>query len=165
MALSYRPGVRIRQYVYFALFSRRTTAQQMTERLSIAPDEISVAGSRWAAPSLLPVAHAWQVACRRSGLCVDEQIAEVMDRLLPRQEHVIELAQELREDDPGHGGAKLSVVRYFNDSDGDEEQLNSPEAPLQKLPGQHQLLGWVLQPAVMTFLLATHAFVDVDEYS
>jgi hypothetical protein len=160
----YRPGMRIRQHVTFALFSRRTTARQMTERLSIIPDEVSVAGSRRADPPR-PVDHAWQLTCRLPGLRVDEQIAELMDRMLPRQEHIIELAQELHRDEPGRGGAKLSVVRYLNDSDGEEEQFSAPEAPLQKLPGQHQLLGWVLEPTVMAFLLAAHAFVDVDEYS
>jgi hypothetical protein len=87
-------------------------------------------------------------------LRVDEQIAELMDRMLPRQEHIIELAQELHHNEPGHDGAKLNVVRCLNDSDGDEEQFSAPEAPLQKLPGQHQLLGWALQPTVMAFLLA-----------
>jgi hypothetical protein len=156
--------MRIRQHVTFALFSRRTTARQMTERLSIIPDEISVAGSRRADPPR-PVEHAWRLTCRLPGLRVDAQIAELMDRMLPRKEHIIEFAQELHHDEPGRGGAKLSVVRYLNDSDGEEEQFNAPEAPLQKLPGQHQLLGWALQPTVMAFLLAAHAFIDVDEYS
>src|SRR5262245_56044143 len=115
--------MRIRQHVTFALFSRRTTARQMTERLSIVPDEVSVAGSRRADPPR-PVDHAWQLTCRLPGLRVDEQIAELMDRMLPRQEHIIGLAQELHHDEHGHGGAKLCVVRYLNDSDGEEEQLS-----------------------------------------
>jgi len=87
-----------------------------------------------------------------------------MDGTLPRQEH-IGLAQELHHDELGRGGAKPSVDRYLSDSNGEEEQFNDPEAPLQKLPGQHQLPGWALEPTVMAFLLAAHAFVDVDEYS
>lgn len=31
---------------------------------------------------------------------VDEQIAELMDRLLPRQKHIIEPAQELHHNEP-----------------------------------------------------------------
>ncbi|WP_378738290.1 DUF4279 domain-containing protein [Nocardia brasiliensis] len=156
--------MRIRQYVYFALFSSETTADEMTTRLSIAPDEIGIAGSKRTSPPI-PAEHAWMVSCRDSGLCVDEQITKVMDRLLPRQAQIVALARELERNDPVHGGAKLSVVRYLNDEDGDEEQLNPPDARFQKLPGQHQLLGWALEPVVMRFLVAANAAVDVDEYS
>lgn len=43
--------------------------------------------------------------------------------------------------------------------------LSPPDAALQKLPGQHQLLGWVLEPETMRFLVAANASVDVDEYN
>lgn len=155
--------MRIRQYVYFELFSRTTTAQQMTDRLSLSPDEISVMGSRRSDPAI-PVTHAWRLVCREPGLCVDEQITQVMERLRPQEQQVVELARDLERADPGRGGAGLSIVRYLNDDTGEEEVLSPTDAQLQKLPGQHQLLGWVLEPEVMRFLLAANANVDVDEY-
>jgi hypothetical protein len=97
-------------------------------------------------------------------LSVDEQIARVLDRLMPDREAIARLSAELMAGDGEHGGARLSVVRYFDAEDGEEEQLSAPNDPLQKLPGQDQLLGWVLKPEVMRFLLETGACVDVDEY-
>ena len=35
---------------------------------------------------------------------------------------------------------------------------------MEKLPRQHQLLGWHLGPEVLDFLAATGAELDVDEY-
>jgi hypothetical protein len=61
-------------------------------------------------------------------------------------------------------GAVLQVVRYFDDPDGEEEELSPPDAELQKLSGQHQLLGWHLDREVLDFLMATGASLDVDEY-
>ncbi|MGB3440546.1 MAG: DUF4279 domain-containing protein [Actinophytocola sp.] len=156
--------MRIRQYVYFVLTSRTTTAQQMTDKLGLAPDEVGVAGARRINPPM-PVAHSWQLACRAPGLRVDEQIAAVIARLLPYRERVVELARDLSRADPGHGGAKLGVVRYLDDPDGEIEQLSSPQERFHKLAGQHQLLGWVLEPTVMAFLVDVNAAIDVDEYS
>jgi hypothetical protein len=58
----------------------------------------------------------------------------------------------------------MSVVRYFNDDEGEEEAFSAPNAPLQKLQGQHQLLGWNLGSRVLGFLVAVGADLDVDEY-
>ncbi|MFK0158635.1 DUF4279 domain-containing protein [Streptomyces sp. NPDC090499] len=38
----------LRQYAYFALFSRHTSADDMTSQLGITPDEVTVRGSRFA---------------------------------------------------------------------------------------------------------------------
>jgi hypothetical protein len=52
-----------------------------------------------------------------------------------------DLAHELERDDPEHGGARLCVVRYFDDGEGEEERLSHPRT-----------------------LVAVNADVDVDEY-
>jgi hypothetical protein len=153
--------VRIRQYVYFGLLSSKTSAADITARLRMEPDKGVVRGSRTPAR---PVCHAWQVVCADRGLAVDEQLAQVVHRLAPRSAEIIALARELRADDPEHGGAVMRVVRYFDAEDGEEEELSPPDAPLRKLAGQHQLLGWVLDREVLEFLLAVDAVLDVDEY-
>ncbi|MEU1543098.1 DUF4279 domain-containing protein [Actinacidiphila glaucinigra] len=56
------------QYVYFALISSRTTAQEITAWLGIEPDETTVRGSRRADSPTLPVTHRWKVVCREPGL-------------------------------------------------------------------------------------------------
>ncbi len=48
--------MRISQYVYFALYSRTTTAEQMTQRLGLSPDEVFVKGSNNLDPPI-PTTH------------------------------------------------------------------------------------------------------------
>ncbi|MBO2464697.1 DUF4279 domain-containing protein [Actinomadura violacea] len=150
----------VRQYVYFALFSRHVTAHEMTAVLRIAPDEVSVRGSRFTTPTEVPVSHAWEIVCREPGLCVDEQITRVLDRLRPHADRVAGLAARLAADDEEHGGAVLQVVRYFEDADpGSEEQaLGSPA------PQEPNLFGWHLDGPTLAFLVELGAELDVDEY-
>jgi hypothetical protein len=155
--------MRIRQYVYFALRSRELSATEMATRLGLEPDEVLLRGSRQPDPPV-PVSHAWKIVCRRHGLTVDEQLAQVLARLTPYTEKIAELAAELTTREGEQSGARLSVVRYFGSDDGEEEEPSGPADPFQKLPGQHQLLGWTLSRETMRFLLATGSSLDVDEY-
>jgi hypothetical protein len=59
------------------------------------------------------------------------------------------------------------VVRYLGawlaEDEGEEEEITEIDG-LEKLPGQHQLLGWHLSRPTMEFLLDIGAELDVDEY-
>ncbi|MEU6493855.1 DUF4279 domain-containing protein [Streptomyces sp. NPDC046984] len=145
----------LRQYVYFALSSSRTTAQEMTAWLGIEPDETTVRGSRRADSPPLPVTHRWKVVCREPGLSVDELVARVLDRLGPHTDRIAELAARLAAEDEEYGSAVLEVVRYFND----DEATHGAAATVQP-----NLFGWHLDPDVLRFLAATGAALDVDEY-
>ncbi|MFI5671104.1 DUF4279 domain-containing protein [Streptomyces sp. NPDC051704] len=148
----------LRQYVYFALFSRRTSAAEITALLGIEPDEVSVRGSRFTEPAVIPVSHSWKIVCREPGLCVDDQITHVLDRLRPHTTRIAELARQLAAAEGEHGGAVLEVVRYFNDTDREQPPLR---------PGTEEgsnLFGWHLNRDVLDFLTTTGAVLDVDEY-
>ncbi|MGN9805502.1 DUF4279 domain-containing protein [Micromonospora sp. L32] len=153
----------ISQYAYFALSSNRVSAAEITARLGIEPDEIVVRGSRLASP-VRPASHRWKITCRKPGLTVDEQINRIVDRLFGHAERIGELAVELDNSDGAPGASMLQVVRVFEHPDGEEEDLTSPVEGLQKLPGQHQLLGWHIDARVLEFLRLTRAELDVDEY-
>ncbi len=58
----------------------------------------------------------------------------------------------------------LQLVRYFDDEDGEEEELSPSDAPLRKLAGQHQLLGRHLEADSLRFLARVRAAIDADEY-
>ncbi|MGW2964472.1 DUF4279 domain-containing protein [Streptomyces sp. NPDC001220] len=141
----------LHQYAYFAMFSQHTSADDMTSRLGITPDEVSVRGSRFAEPAVVPADHSWMVVCREPGLRVDEQITHILDRLHPHLNRICDLARHLA--DTG-GGAVLQAVRYFNDVD----------QPQADAPGATNLFGWHLDRKVLDFLIATGAELDVDEY-
>lgn len=130
----------------------------MTALLGIEPDEVSVRGSRFTEPAVIPVSHSWKIVCREPGLRVDEQITRVLDRLRPHSDRIAELAGQLAAEEQEHGGAVLEVVRYFNDADEEQQPLQSevPEGP--------NLFGWHLDRDVLDFLTATGAALDIDEY-
>ncbi|MDN3353086.1 DUF4279 domain-containing protein [Actinomadura sp. DC4] len=151
--------MRISQYAYFALRSSVVPAAEMTARLGLEPDEVSVRGSRTADPPR-PVSHSWKIVCADGGLTVDQQVGRIMERLRPYRDRIVALSQALA----GHGAAVLEVVRYLDDPDGEDEELSPPGVALQKLPGRHRLLGWTLDREVLEFLVATGAYLDVDEY-
>ena len=151
-----RVGMMVRQYTYFALSSEMLTAAEIERRIGVAPDEREVRGERQADPPQ-PLAHSWKVRCDLAGLTVDEQVNAVISRLAPHTGAIRELVVEMPE-----VHASLNVVRYFDD-EGKEEDL-SPVGGLEKLPGQHQLLGWHLDSAAMRFLLKVGAELDFDEY-
>ncbi|MFE9204359.1 DUF4279 domain-containing protein [Micromonospora sp. NPDC007230] len=156
--------MRVHQYVYFKLASRQVPAAEITARLGVEPDEVTVRGSRQTEPPV-PVCHTWRIVCRKPGLAVDEQIDQVLDRLSDHADRIGELVAELFQDDENVGFSVLQVVRVFEHPDGEDEDLTSPVEGLRKLPGQHQLLGWHLDARVLSFLRRTHAVLDIDEYA
>jgi uncharacterized protein DUF4279 len=150
-------GLRIRQYTYFSIRSDDLDAAAIAALVSIAPDQVLVRGSRVADPPV-PRAHAWKLVANEKGLRVDEQATRLLERLRPVEAQLLELAA-----DWGCSLA-LQVVRDFDNEAGEEEILPSPEARFQKLPGQHQLLGWHLEADDLAFLARIGADIDVDEY-
>ncbi|MEU8379553.1 DUF4279 domain-containing protein [Streptosporangium sp. NPDC048865] len=163
--------MRVRQYVYFALFSQHTSTEEMARWLGIEPDEITVRGSRSTEP-VRPVSHAWKVVCREPDLCVDEQVSRVLERLRPHTDRIAELAARLRAENAvdtmdaenaKYGGAVLEVVRYLNDH-ADDPRTSLSNTMNSRSSQESALLGWHLAPDVLRFLTATGAALDVDEY-
>lgn len=144
-------AMRVHQYVYFSLRSDHMPAHEMTARLGLGADEVSVKASKRESPPV-PRVHAWRVVCRDSGLTLEEQIDRVIDRLEPFADEIAALAREIDASEGEGITGTLQVVRYLND-DGDAE-----EGP------QHQRLGWHLDRRVLNFLHHTGAEFDVDEY-
>ncbi|GAA2646615.1 hypothetical protein GCM10010425_65350 [Streptomyces spororaveus] len=144
----------IDQYVYFALSSELTSAQEMTARLGVEPDETTVRGSRSIQPAI-PVCHRWKTVCREPSLRVDEQMACVLNRLRPHTDRIVELVGQLGQEPDTGNVAVLEIVRYFRDA-GEPGQADPA--------GKPNLFGWGLDRGALEFLAATGAVLDVDEY-
>ncbi len=142
--------MQVEQYVYFALKSERMPAAEMTARLALEPDRITVMGGKLPDPPH-PAVHVWRVdGPPRSSLPLDDMILTLVERLYPYAEAIGDLAGELDRREPGNS-ATLQVVRFFTD-----------EAPAAGTPDRP--LGWHLDRHVLDFLRATRAELDVDEY-
>jgi hypothetical protein len=152
-------GLRIRQHAYFNIKSDVLDAAAITARLGVDPDDVLVRGARQVDPPR-PAVHMWAVRCDERGLRVDEQVAVVLARLRPVEPRLVALAAE------SDCSFALTIVRDFNDAEGDgeREEFSPPEDRVQKLSGQHQLLGWALDEPDVAFLARVGAFIDVDEY-
>ncbi|MGI5200789.1 DUF4279 domain-containing protein [Spirillospora sp. CA-108201] len=155
--------MRISQYAYFAVKSTRMSPAEITARLGVDPDESVVRGGRDARPPR--PRHVWRVVCRRPHLTVDEQIARIVDRLFEHAERIGALVAELDRADGEICTGTLQVVRVFEDPEGEEDDLTGPGEGMEKLAGQHRLLGWHLDARTLEFLRLTRAELDVDEYA
>lgn len=150
----------INQYVYFALRSDELSADQITERLGLEPDERVIRGARTPEPPV-PVSHSWKLVCRKPGMRVDEQAERVLTRLAPVADQIRALTTT------GEVNAELQFVRYFDDED-------APSAPSVELYGEnglevgpepHYLLGFHLSADRLRLLADIGASIDCDEYS
>ncbi len=147
--------IKIRQYSYFALYSETMTAADMTVHLSMEPDEIRVLGSR-SAEHRLPRSHSWQIH-RHSPESIDEQIEYLIDRLTPVLPRLLSLI------DRPDVGASMQIVRHYDDPDGVHGAPGGTS--LADVHNWPRPLGWHLTTAVLEFLVATGAELDIDEYN
>ncbi|MBP2389072.1 DUF4279 domain-containing protein [Aeromicrobium fastidiosum] len=148
------------QYVYFVLDSDSMSAAEMAAYLAVDPDEVLVRGSRQLDP-VRPASHAWKIVCRTPGLDLDALASAVLGRVAPAAERIRQLV------DTNEVFATLQVVRYFNDDDGQPEEtvtIDEEGHSWEKMPGQHQMLGWSLDAETLELLVAMGATIDVDEY-
>jgi hypothetical protein len=154
--------MKIRQYVYFKIRSETSSAQDIAACIGLAPDRELVRGSRTESPPR-PAKHAWEIHCQEPSLRIDQQIEQIVSRLDPYRAAIRSLVR-----DGDDADATLQAVRYFGvylaETEGEEEAQPTRDDDLEKLPGQHQLLGWHLSHSVTAFLVDVNAELDFDEY-
>jgi hypothetical protein len=132
--------VKVRQSTRFAIFSADVTADEMTERVGLEPDEVLVQGRRRSGPPPVPRSHAWKLVDRGPGR-IDDQAERLIARLRPHRDRLVALCRE-----PGFS-VGLLIGRHFPDEDGVPDGF-----------------GWHLDAQLVEFLAAVGASIDVDEY-
>jgi hypothetical protein len=134
------------------LKSTTLSAEDITKRLLMQPDEAMVIGSKYP-EHRIPRCHAWKIV-RRTTESVDDQIQHLVDRLTPIQPKLVTLVTD------ADISPVMQVVRYFHHEDGTQ----APPDGSPPMPGQPRPLGWSLLPPVLDFLSSTRTMVDIDEY-
>lgn len=155
------------QWVHFDLVSEQVSAATITGIVGIEPDELMVRGSKRSQPPL-PAVHSWSLTCRGAGLALDDQVELILDRVRPIQSALRDLVRSTDVE------ARLVFVRYFDDEDGEDGEDGEDEVfeasitpdgkQLERLPGQHQLLGWTLPTQSLALLASIDAWIWADEY-
>lgn len=153
--------MKISQRVYFDVSSETMPAADVTARLGVEPDRLQVRGSRRTQPPV-PALHSWSVHCHERGMALDAQISAVLARIEPVRERLLDLAASHKV------SLCLVIVRHLDDPDGEEERfdaaITSDGKLLERLPGQHQLLGWSLTHEQLGFLASIRCSIWADEY-
>lgn len=153
--------MKISQRVYFDISSETVPAAAVTAYLGVEPDELKVRGARRTQPPI-PALHSWSLHCRERGLALNAQVGKVLARIQPMQARLFELVMS---HDVYFG---LIIVRHFDDPDGEEECFDAVITEdgklLERLPGQHQLLGWSLTQDQLGFLASIRCSIWADEY-
>ncbi len=148
--------MRIRQYSYLWLSSRTLAPKAFAERVGVAPDETARRTARHEDPRTEPTT--WlKYVCDDPDLRVGEQVERILGRLTEARATLRELTAD------GTVSAGLNIVRNFDDEHRVEEAPSAIEG-FERLPGQHQLLGWSVSPQTVAFLNELRAEIDVDEY-
>lgn len=154
--------MKMSQYVYFSLASEVVTAAEITAELGLNPDKTTTRGSRTLSTRVVPINHSWEIHSRDQTRQIDDQAAEVLDRLRP-------IDAKLRQIMAGANvAAHLVFVRYFNDDEGIDEVLDQHVASdgtlSGRFAGQHQMLGWYLSTEQLRYLASIPAAISADEY-
>jgi Domain of unknown function (DUF4279) len=131
---------------------------EITSRLFLEPAKVSRRGSRSVDP-LIPVTNLWWYRASGTG-SVDELVLELVELMESIADRLAELTAE------GEASVGISIMRSFDDPHGVDENFGRADVPdnLEKLPGQHQLLGFHLDVDLMRRLAAFDCPIDCDEY-
>jgi hypothetical protein len=147
------------QYVYFSVSSEDLSFEDIEQRLGLKADVHGVHGEEGnKLDSSIPVTNYWRIDSHIENQPVDEQIDAIIHKLLPIRSTLEELSKL------EHVSITLQVVRNFADARGSAEKLVRKNG-LDKLAGQHQLLGWHLDKVIIEFLHSIKAVLDIDEYN
>jgi hypothetical protein len=150
----------IRQYAYFSLDSDTIRPESIAERIGLEPSSVSIAGSRHSGPPPVPRRHSWKL---ESGVSEKSRLDDHFEALLARLSSHTDRIQEIVA--TGEVSGCLTVVRYFHSGNEEAELPSGYEHDgFERLCGQHPLVGFGLEPAMIAFLAKTGSFVDFDEY-
>jgi len=153
--------MRVRQHAALLLRSSVLDPDEITQQLALVPDEVKAMGSRHPGPPARPAAHIW---CLRSGLADDHRLDDHFEALLAKLVGSAERVRTLI------GGAEVRgefvIGRYFEPGP-EEERITQPGrqiGDLERLRGQHPLLGFVITPGLVAYAALARLGFDFDEY-
>lgn len=154
-------AMRVRQHAYLLIRSDAVAPVEVTARLGLEPDRVKPRGSQAAGPPPRPRVHVWILG---SGRPDDVPLEDHLDALLARLEpHVDRIGALVG---AGHTTGALQIVRHFEVGAEDDAVLDPGRGVdgLERLRGQHPLLGFHLDHRLVRFADQARLTIDIDEY-
>lgn len=153
--------MRVRQHAYFLVRSDVLTPVEVTAHLGLEPDKVKPRGSRATGPPPRPRMHIWILESGRPDTApLDDHLDALLIRLEPYAEGISALLVT------GHTTGVVQIVRYFEIGAEDHDVIEpGPRVEgLERLRGQHRLLGFHLDHRLLRFAGQAQIAIDVDEY-
>jgi hypothetical protein len=153
--------MRVRQWAEFGFSSETVEAHIITGMMGVEPDQFSVRGSRAQTPQPLPRFHGWLL---RSGPPEQRDVDHLLGVLMQRVGPLEGAIREVLNLPDVRGG--LQVVRQFEEGP-EESSVVDPVRTvggLERLGGQHPLLGFALDSEVLAFAARLQLTMSFDEY-
>jgi Domain of unknown function (DUF4279) len=154
--------VKVRQHADLILTSKVVEPSVISERIGLVPDEVRLMGSRHSdPPAMRPAAHIWEL---RSGLPDGVPLSDHFTSLLAKVDGSAERLRALLAD--GRVAGCIQVARHFEPGPEDPEIIEPGRqvGDLVRLGGQHPLVGFEIEPALVAFAAAAGLGFDFDEY-
>lgn len=153
--------MQVRQYAYFMIRSESVPLPDITAQLGTEPDEVSRRGSRIKGPPPRPVCNIWRLTSGYPDTAsLDEHLSALFAKLDPLSDKVQAFLGS------ADATGVIEVVRNFS-AGVEEDHVLAPHKPpegVERLPGQHPLLGFHLDHQLIAFAAHTHVDIDFDEY-
>lgn len=153
--------MRVRQHAYFLVRSDVLAPVEVTARLGLEPDRVKSRGSGATGPPPRPRAHVWILESGRPDTApLDDHLDALLTRLEPYVERIGALFVA------GHTTGVIQIVRYFEVGAEDDDVIEPGRRVegLERLRGQHRLLGFHLDYRLLRFAGQAQIAIDVDEY-
>jgi Domain of unknown function (DUF4279) len=153
--------VKVRQYADLILKSKVVEPAVISERMGLVPDEVKPMGSRLSGPPMRPAVHIWKL---RSGVPDNLPLTDHFTSLLAKLGGSVEHLRDLLAD--GQVVGCIQVVRHFEPGPEDPEIIEPRRqvGDLVRLGGQHPLVGFEIEPALVVFAATAGLGFDFDEY-
>jgi Domain of unknown function (DUF4279) len=154
--------VKVRQYAYLSVLSESLDPGQLSEELALMPTDAKLRGSRQPGPPPIPRCHLWQLGSgvKSHEVRLDQHLSSLLSRLAGSAARIRKLAES------GDATAVIQVVRYFEPGPEDRHIIEPGRnvGGLERLGGQHPLVGFDLEPALVSFAAEAGVGFSFDEY-
>lgn len=153
--------MQVRQYAYFGISSSTITPEDITAAVGLQPDRARPMGSRSEGPPPFPRFHLWDLRSECPDTAdLNAHFTSIVSRLRGSEDRIRAFLAS------ADGDGQITVVRKFDPGPEDQAIIEPGRLVdgLERLRGQHPLLGFHLDADVLNLAVRLGVEIDFDEY-